>query len=69
MRGLAYKGKKAAAFGCYGWSGEAQKRLNDTLKDIGFDVVDEGIKNLWEPDGDALDKCVEYGRQFALKVK
>ena len=68
MRGLAFKGKKAAAFGCYGWSGEAQKRLNDTLKDIGFEVVDEGIKNLWEPDAEAMATCVQYGQAFAGKV-
>jgi flavorubredoxin len=68
MRGLAFKGKKSAAFGCYGWSGEAQKRLNDTLRDIGFEVVDDGIKNLWEPDQAAIDKCIEYGKQFAGKV-
>jgi anaerobic nitric oxide reductase flavorubredoxin len=68
MRGLAFKNKKAAAFGCYGWSGEAQKRLNDTLGDIGFHVVDEGIKNLWEPDTAAMAACVEYGKQFVGKI-
>lgn len=69
LRGLAFKGKKAAAFGCYGWSGEAQTRLSSILSEIGFDVVDDGIKNLWEPDAEALDRCFEYGRQFALKVR
>lgn len=69
LRGLAFRGKKAAAFGCYGWSGEAQVRLTSILKEIGYEVVDEGIKNIWEPDGLALDLCVEYGKAFALKVK
>ena len=68
LRGLAFQGKKAAAFGCYGWSGEAQARLTAILGEIGFDVVDAGIKNMWEPDGAALDACVEYGKQFAVKV-
>lgn len=68
MRGLAFKGKKAAAFGCYGWSGEAQTRLSSILKEIGYELVDEGIKNLWEPDGEALHKCLEYGKDFAKKV-
>jgi flavorubredoxin len=68
MRGLSFKGKKSAAFGCYGWSGEAQKRLNDTLRDIGFEVVDEGIKNLWEPDAGAIERCIEYGKQFIGKI-
>ncbi|MBF0486111.1 MAG: MBL fold metallo-hydrolase [Candidatus Omnitrophica bacterium] len=69
MRGLGFKAKKAGAFGCYGWSGEAQKRLNDTLKSIGFEVLDDGIKNMWEPDAKAVEMCRAYGRAFAAKVK
>ena len=69
MRGLAFKGKKAAAFGCYGWSGEAQKHLNDTLGQIGFELVDDGMRNQWEPDGAAMAACVEYGKNFAGKVR
>jgi flavorubredoxin len=68
LRGLAFKGKKAASFGCYGWSGEAQKRLNDILADAGYGLVDEGITNLWEPDEAAVQKCIDYGKAFAAKV-
>ena len=38
------------------------------LKDIGFEVVDEGIKNMWEPDAAAMAKCVEYGKEFVKKI-
>lgn len=68
MRGLAFKGKKAAVFGCYGWSGEAQARMGAILKEIGYEVVDDGIRNVWEPDGPMLDMCIEYGKAFANKV-
>ncbi len=68
MRGLAFKGKKASAFGCYGWSGEAQKRLQHSLAEIGFEVVDEGITHLWEPDEAAILKCQEYGKAFVRKI-
>jgi flavorubredoxin len=68
LKGLAFKGKKAAAFGCYGWSGEAQKRLSGILADAGYEVVDEGITNLWEPDETAVVKCEAYGKAFAEKV-
>jgi flavorubredoxin len=68
LKGLAFKGKKAASFGCYGWSGEAQKRLNDILREAGYGLVDEGITNLWEPDEAAVQKCIEYGKAFAGKV-
>ena len=68
LKGLAFKGKKAAAFGCYGWSGEAQKRLTGILAEAGYEVVDEGITNLWEPDPEAVRKCVEYGKAFVRSV-
>ena len=68
LKGLAFKGKKAAAFGCYGWSGEAQKRLTGLLHDAGYEIVDDGITNLWEPDEGAISKCVEYGKQFVSRL-
>jgi flavorubredoxin len=67
IKGLRFKGKKAAAFGAYGWSGESVKLLGDALKEAGFDVVDEGFKALWNPDAEALKAAYEYGRAFASK--
>lgn len=69
MKGLKFKGKKAAAFGCYGWSGESVKILGDALKEAGFEVVDEGLRALWNPDEDALKAARDYGKAFAAKVK
>ena len=65
MKGLKFKKKKAAAFGSYGWSGEAVKQIGSALQDAGFELVNEGIRKLWVPDSAMLDDCVEYGRQFA----
>jgi len=65
IRGLAFKGKKAAAFGCYGWSGESTKIIAKGLGDAGFALVDEGLKCLWNPDQDAVTQCVAYGRKIA----
>jgi hypothetical protein len=31
-------------------------------------VVDEGIKELWNPDQDALKRCRTYGRNFVRKL-
>jgi flavorubredoxin len=61
MKGLKFKNKKAAAFGCYGWSGESTKLISETLKASGFEVVDDGIKALWNPDDENTTKCFEYG--------
>ena len=63
--GLKFKKKKAAAFGSYGWSGDAPKMISEHLKGAGFELVDEGIKKLWIPDKAALEDCVAYGKHFA----
>jgi flavorubredoxin len=65
IKGLKFKGKKAAAFGCYGWSGEGNKLLAEHLRSAGFEVVGDGFKALWNPDDQAAAKAVEFGRQFA----
>ncbi len=51
---LKFKNKKAAAFGCYGWSGESVKILQAKLAEAGFAVVDENIRCLWNPEEEDL---------------
>lgn len=68
LKGLRLKGKKGAAFGSYGWSGEAAKQLATLLTEAGFEVVDEGIRMVWVPDAAALKECEEYGKAFAAKI-
>ncbi len=65
IKGLKFKGKKAAAFGSYGWSGEAVGQLTKALGDSGFEVVNDGHRCLWVPDEAAHAACVAYGKQFA----
>ncbi len=64
-RGMKFKQKKAAAFGCYGWSGESVKLLNEGLTHAGFEVVTEGLRASWNPDEKALEECRAYGRKIA----
>jgi flavorubredoxin len=68
IKGLKFKNKKAAAFGCYGWSGESTKIISENLKTAGFELLDDGIKAMWNPDNENITKCIEYGRQLATKV-
>lgn len=56
LKSLKFKNKKAAVFGCYGWSGEGNKVLRDRLEDAGFQVIDEEIKSLWNPEEEDLLK-------------
>ena len=68
IKGLKFRGKKAAAFGCYGWSGEMTKVVTEHLKAAGFDVVDDGLRALWNPDAEALAAADAWGRAFAGKL-
>ena len=69
IKGLQFKNKKAAAFGCYGWSGESTKIISENLSSAGFELVDEGIKAMWNPDDEHIAKCIEYGRQLASNIQ
>ncbi|MBQ6207088.1 MAG: flavodoxin domain-containing protein [Oscillospiraceae bacterium] len=50
LKTLKFKGKKAAAFGCYGWSGESVKILQEKLKEAGFQVTESAVKCNWNPE-------------------
>jgi len=71
MRGLRPTNKIGAAFGSYGWSGESVKLLNETMTEMKFDLIDEGIKAKYVPEVGELAACVELGRKVgqALKAK
>ncbi|MFW0884001.1 FprA family A-type flavoprotein [Candidatus Acidulodesulfobacterium sp. H_13] len=65
---LNVKNKKAAVFGCYGWSGEAVKMVQDIFKSLKFVIVQEGLKIQITPFEEDLLKCEEFGRDFADKI-
>ncbi len=69
MKGLKFRKKKAAAFGCYGWSGESVNLIAGQLAAAGFEVADGGIRALWNPDAEAVDACVAYGKKLAGLLK
>ena len=49
LKQLKFRNKKAAAFGCYGWSGESVKVLQAKLAEAGFRVAEQGIRCQWNP--------------------
>jgi flavorubredoxin len=69
IKGLKFKNKRAAAFGCYGWSGESVKVLTGHLENSGFSIINDGIRAKWNPDDESIDKCIEYGKEIAEKIK
>ena len=58
------KGKPAAAFGSFGWSGEAIKLIEDHLKNLKLDVISEGIATRFYPGGEKTDQLVSWGEHF-----
>jgi len=68
IKGLSFKKKKAAAFGTYGWSGESPAVLSEWLKKSGFELLNEGIRALWNPDEEARIKCLAFGKEVAQKT-
>jgi len=69
IRGLGFKKKKAAAFGSYGWSGEGVKMISELLREGGFEVVNEGLRELWNPNRQSLKNCLGFGRDLAEAFK
>lgn len=68
IKGLKFKNKKAAAFGSYGWSGESVKIITEELTKAGFEMINDGIKELWNPDEDAIERCVGFGREINKNI-
>jgi flavorubredoxin len=65
MKGLRPKNKLAAAFGSYGWSGDAVKLINQQLEEMKLEVVDQGLKIQYVPDQAGLEACRDLARKVA----
>jgi len=69
MEGLRPRKKLAAAFGSYGWGGGATGTIEKALKGAGMELAAPAMTIKWVPDKDELQKCYEYGKEFAKKIK
>jgi flavorubredoxin len=67
IRGMSFKNKKAASFGCYGWHCESIPLIESALKEAGFELMADGLKVNWSPDMENIEKCVSYGNDIAVK--
>ncbi|WP_252250470.1 anaerobic nitric oxide reductase flavorubredoxin [Clostridium sp. ZBS13] len=68
IKGFKFKGKKGAAFGSYGWSGESIKLITEELEKAGIKTINSGIRELWTPDEEALERCREFGKNIAEEL-
>jgi len=69
MQGLRPRNKLAAAFGSYGWGGGAVKTIEKSLEKASMEVVAPALTAKWVPDRDEIQKCFEFGREFAKRAK
>jgi flavorubredoxin len=67
MKGLKPLNKIGAAFGSYGWSGEATKQITQELEAMKFDIV-EAVKHQYIPDQDAITASYELGRAIGREI-
>ncbi len=69
LGGLKPRNRIMAAFGSYGWGGGAVKEAYEMFKKIGVEVMEPGIQIQFKPSSEDEEKCYEFGREFAGKVK
>ena len=69
LKGLRPQDKIGAAFGSYGWGGEAVKIINEYLESMKIKLVDDGVKVKFVPREGDLKKCFELGVKVAKALK
>ena len=61
--------KVGAAFGSYGWSGEAPVQIAERLRAMGLKVVDPVLRVQWQPEEKDLKECERLGKDIAKVLK
>ena len=61
--------KIGAAFGSYGWSGEAPVMIAEKMRGLGMNVIDPVLRIQYQPAEKDLEECKRLGKDIATKVK
>ena len=69
MRGLKPRNKIGAAFGSYGWSGEAVKLIENELREMKIEPVEPGLRVQFVPEPSVVDACREFGRKIGRAAR
>jgi flavorubredoxin len=69
LKGLKPGNKIGAAFGSYGWSGEAVKLMKQVMEEMKFEVTEPGVRVKYVPRHDDLKECREMGERIGKAVK
>ena len=66
VKNVNLKGKVGAAFGSYGWSGEAPKLVLEILKNrFEMNVTEAPLLAKYTPDQAILEECFQLGKRIA----
>lgn len=69
-KGIRLKGKIGAAFGSYGWSGEASSLLLEIMKKrFEMETIEPGLIVKYTPDEKAMEDCRKLGKTVAERIK
>ncbi|MEJ5227008.1 FprA family A-type flavoprotein [Thermodesulfovibrio sp.] len=69
LKGLRPKNRLFSAFGSYGWSGEAVKDMFEYARAMKLELFEPGIRVLYKPSEEELNKCYEFGIAFGKALK
>jgi flavorubredoxin len=69
MKGLKPNGKIFGLFGSHGWGGGALREMRRILEQEKFEVWENEISVQYIPDSEEIKKAIEFGKEFAKKVK
>jgi flavorubredoxin len=69
LRGLRPANLIGAAFGSYGWSGEAARQIQDVLTEMKVESVGEPIRTKHAPNREILLDCYNLGGTIAGRLK
>lgn len=68
-KGVNLKGKIGAAFGSYGWSGEAPRLVLEIMKNkFEMQIPEPPLLIKYTPDQAGLEKCKELGKRVAERL-
>jgi flavorubredoxin len=65
---LDMKGKVGAAFGSFGWSGEAVPMIEDRLRGLKFRVPVSGVRIKLIPTPEEIEECRRFGRSLGEEL-
>lgn len=69
LAGLRPKDRIVGGFGSYGWGGGAVKEAYAKFQQMGLEAVEPGLQVLYKPSAEDMERCYEFGRDFAKRLK